>query len=59
MPEELCTEVHNIVQEVVIKTIPKKRHSFILKDWNSKEVKGYPEEQASLALEYKMKQDKG
>ena len=24
VPEELCTEVHNIVQEVVIKTIPKK-----------------------------------
>ena len=25
VPEELCTEVHNIVQEVVIKTIPKKK----------------------------------
>ena len=25
MPEELWTEVHNIVQEVVIKTIPKKK----------------------------------
>ena len=25
MPEELCTEVHNIVQEVVIKTNPKKK----------------------------------
>ena len=25
MPEELCTEVHNIVQEVVTKTIPKKK----------------------------------
>ena len=25
MPEELCTEVHNIVQEVVIKTIPNKK----------------------------------
>ena len=24
MPEELCTEVHNIVQKAVIKTIPKK-----------------------------------
>ena len=25
MPEELWTEVHNIVQETVIKTIPKKK----------------------------------
>ena len=25
MPEELWTEVHNTVQEVVIKTIPKKK----------------------------------
>ena len=25
LPEELWTEVHNIVQEVVIKTIPKKK----------------------------------
>ena len=25
MPEELWTEVHNIVQEVVSKTIPKKK----------------------------------
>ena len=25
MPEELWSEVHNIVQEVVIKTIPKKK----------------------------------
>ena len=25
MLEELCTEVHNIVQEAVIKTIPKKK----------------------------------
>ena len=25
MPEELWTEVHNIVQEVVIKTLPKKK----------------------------------
>ena len=26
MPEELWTEVHNIVQEVVTKTIPKKKN---------------------------------
>ena len=25
MPEELCTEAHDIVQDVVIKTIPKKK----------------------------------
>ena len=25
VPEELCTEVHNMVQEAVIKTIPKKK----------------------------------
>ena len=25
MPEELCTEVHDSVQEAVIKTIPKKK----------------------------------
>ena len=27
MPEELCTEVHDIVQKVVINTIPKKKKS--------------------------------
>ena len=27
MPEELWTEVHNIVQEAVIKTIPRKRNA--------------------------------
>ena len=27
MPEELCTEVHDIVQEAGIKTIPKKKKS--------------------------------
>ena len=26
MPEELWTEVHDIVQEAMIKTIPKKKH---------------------------------
>ena len=25
VPEELCTEIHDIVQEAVIKTIPKKK----------------------------------
>ena len=27
MPEELCTEFHDIVQKVVINTIPKKKKS--------------------------------
>ena len=27
VPEELCTEVHDIVQQAVIKTIPKKRNA--------------------------------
>ena len=25
MPEEICMEIHNIVQEAVVKTIPKKK----------------------------------
>ena len=36
MPEELWTEVHDIVQEAVIKTIPKKKKSKKAK-WLSKE----------------------
>ena len=30
MPEELWTEVHDIVQEAVIKTIPKKKAKWLL-----------------------------
>ena len=37
MPEELWTEVHNIVQEAVIKTIPKKKKCKKAK-WLSKET---------------------
>ena len=37
MPEELWTEVHSIVQEVVIKTIPKKKKCKKAK-WLSEEV---------------------
>ena len=54
MPEELWMEVHNIVQEVVIKTIPKKKKCKKVK-WLSKkalqiaekirEVKGKEEKQ--------------
>ena len=37
LPEELWTEVHNIVQEVVIKTIPKKKKCKNVK-WLSEEA---------------------
>ena len=37
MPEELYTEVHNVVQEVVIKTIPKKNECKNAK-WLSEEA---------------------
>ena len=37
MPKELWTEVHDIVQEVVIKTIPKKKKCKKAK-WLSEEV---------------------
>ena len=37
VPEELCMEVHNIVQEAVIKTIPKKK-KYKKAKWLSEEV---------------------
>ena len=37
VPEELWTEVHDIVQEAVIKTIPKKKKCKMAK-WLSEEV---------------------
>ena len=37
MPDELWTEVHDIVQEVVIKTIPKKK-KYKKAKWLSEEV---------------------
>ena len=37
VPEELWTEVHDIVQEAVIKTIPKKQKCKKAK-WSSEEV---------------------
>ena len=37
VPEELCTEVHDIVQEAVIKTIPKKNKQKKAK-WLSEEA---------------------
>ena len=41
VPEELWMEIHNIVQEAVIKTIPKKRKCNKTK-WLSEETKSYP-----------------
>ena len=47
MPEELWTEVHDIVQEAVIKTIPKK------KKW--KKAKWLSEEALQTAVKRKVK----
>ena len=49
VPEELWTEVHKIVQEVVIKTIPKKRK------W--KKAKWFSEE--ALQIAEKRREEKG
>ena len=49
VPEELWTEVHNIVQEAVIKTIPKKK--------KCKKAKHLSEE--ALQIAEKRKEDKG
>ena len=49
MPEELWTEVHNIVQEVVIKTIPKKK--------KCKKAKWLSEE--ALQMAEKRREEKG
>ena len=44
----------------LVKLTPKKDALFIIRDWNAKEeVKRYLRKQATLALEYKMKQGKG
>ena len=42
VPEELCTEVHDIVQEAVIKIIPKKKKCKKEK-WLSEEALQIPE----------------
>ena len=49
MPEELWTEVHDIVQEAVIKTIPKKK--------KCKKAKWLPEE--ALQIAEKRREEKG
>ena len=47
VPEELWTEVHNIVQEAVNKTIPKKRKSKKVK-WLSEKALQILEEQGEV-----------
>ena len=51
MPEELWTEVHDIVQEVVIKTIPKKK--------KCKKVKWLSEEALQIAEKRREAKGKG
>ena len=51
MPEELWMEVHDIVQEVVIKTIPKKK--------KCKKVKWLSEEALQIAEKRKEARSKG
>ena len=51
VPEELWTEVHNIVQEVVTKTIPKKK--------KCKKAKWLSEEALHIAKEKREVKDKG
>ena len=47
VPEELCTEVHNIVQEAVTKTIPKKKKRKKAK-WLSQEALQITEERRDV-----------
>ena len=49
--EELCTEVHNIVQEAVIKTIPKKK--------KCKKAKWLSEEALQIAVKRREAKCKG
>ena len=51
MPEELWTEVHNIVQEAANKIIPKKK--------NSKKAKWLSEESLQIAEEWREVKSKG
>ena len=51
MPEELWTEVHNTVQEALIKTIPKKK--------KCKEAKWLSEEGLQIAEERREVKSKG
>ena len=51
VPEELWMEVHNTVQEAVIKTIPKKK--------KCKKAKGLPEEGLQIAEKRREAKGKG
>ena len=51
VPEELWTEVHDMVQEAVIKTIPKKK--------KCKKAKWLPEEALQIAEKRREMKDKG
>ena len=51
MPEELCTEVRDIVQETVIKTIPKKK--------KCKKAKWLSEEELQIAVNRREVKGKG
>ena len=51
MPEELWTEVHDIVQEVVIKTIPKRK--------KCKKAKWLSEEALKIAVKRREAKSKG
>ena len=51
MPEELWTEVHDVVQEAVIKTIPKKK--------KGKKAKWLSEEALQIAEKRRETKDKG
>ena len=51
VPEELWTEVHDIVGEAVIKTIPKKK--------KCKKAKGLSEEALQIAVEIREGKGKG
>ena len=51
VPEELWTEVHDIIQEGVIKTIPKKK--------NCKKAKWWSEEALQIAVKEEKQKAKG
>ena len=51
MPEELWTELHDIIQEAVIKTIPKKK--------KCKKAKGLSEEALQIAVNRRESKSKG
>ena len=54
-PEESCMEVHDIVQEVVIKTIPKKKKCKKAK-WLSEEASQIAEKRRKLKAKEKRKE---